>query len=102
MTTSDKLSFTLKEVMQIEYAHENNVSTHPVWPLAKQLAATMRENERLRTGLKIAQALTKKYLNHINFDDFDDREITELREIHYQATDALEQPNKDPSTGNSE
>lgn len=49
----------------------------------------MQREAKLREALRIAKALTKKYLSRISFGGLDDREITELREVHYQAEEAL-------------
>ncbi len=45
--------------------------------------------QKMRDALEVTRALTRKYLNMVNFDGCDDRQITELREIHYQADEAL-------------
>ena len=47
------------------------------------------ETYKLVEALIIARALTKKYLNIINFNGLNDREIAELREVHYTADRAL-------------
>lgn len=57
---------------------------------AKITVADLREREaKLREALKTAEALTTKYISRISFEGLGDREITELREVHYQAHEAL-------------
>lgn len=45
--------------------------------------------QKLREALVVTRALTRKYLNMVNFNKCDDRQIAELRSIHYQAEEAL-------------
>src|SRR6185312_10858124 len=51
--------------------------------------AQEERTQKLVEALAIAKALTAKYLHRVSFEGFDDRQITELRVVHYQATDAL-------------
>ncbi len=49
---------------------------------------------KARDALAIAKSLTRKYLSLIDFSTCDDRQITELREIHYHTHEAIMGLNK--------
>lgn len=87
LLTNDFMS--IEELRRMIDNHERGVMLCGPISLARQLLATMQRETKHVVALKLAKSLTKKYLSRINFDGLDDREITELREIHYQMEEAL-------------
>ncbi len=79
----------LQEILLTGKPDEHEYLDSFSFQVTRQLIATMQREAKHVSALKIAKALTKKYLSRINFDGLNDREITELREIHYQTEEAL-------------
>lgn len=85
--TIDKL-----KSLRREFLHVDGSVAFAGFPYDEAVAfieAAMQREAKHISALKIAKALTKKYLIRINFDGLNDREITELREVHYQTEEAL-------------